>query len=58
MFHEHALNSGHAQYAYGSMQMSIGWNGLSMPTEGFSLQIPIVIINLRSEVLNRTLSHI
>ena len=30
---------------YGSMQMPIGWNGLSMPTEGCSVFMPIVIIN-------------
>ena len=31
--------------SYGSIQMPIVWNGLSMPTEGCSVCIPIVIIN-------------
>ena len=31
---------------YGSMQMPIGWNELSMPTEGCSLHMPIVIRHL------------
>ena len=44
--------------SYGSMCMPVGWNGLSMPTEGCSVFMPLVIINLRSGVLNRTLSHI
>ena len=30
---------------YGFKQMHIGWNGLSMPTEGCSVCMPIVIIN-------------
>ena len=33
---------------YGSVQIPIGQNGLDMPTEGCSVCIPIVIINLRS----------
>ena len=32
---------------HGSMQMSIGWNGLSMSTEGCSVHAPIVIINFK-----------
>ena len=32
---------------YGSVQMPIGWNGLSMLTEGCSLCMPIVIINFK-----------
>ena len=32
---------------YGSMQMSFGWNGLSMPTEGCSVHMPILIINVK-----------
>ena len=32
---------------YSSMQMSIGWSGLSMPTEGCSVHMPIVIINFK-----------
>ena len=43
---------------YGSMHMHFGWNVLSMPTEGCSVCIPIVIINFKVRVLNRTLSHI
>ena len=43
---------------YGSMQMPIGWNVLSIPTKGCSVCMPIVIINFKVRVLNRTLSHI
>ena len=32
---------------YGSMQMSIGWNGLSIPPEGCSVCMPVVIINFK-----------
>ena len=32
---------------YDSMHMSIGWNGLSMPTEGCSECMPILIINFK-----------
>ena len=32
---------------YSSMHMPIGWNGLSMPTEGCSVYMLIVIINLK-----------
>ena len=32
---------------YGSKQMSIGWNELSMPTEGCSVCMPIVIVNFK-----------
>ena len=32
---------------YDSKQMPIGWNGLSMPTEGCSVCMPIVIINFK-----------
>ena len=32
---------------YCSMCMPIGWNGLSMPTEGCSVCMPIVIINFK-----------
>ena len=30
---------------YGSVQMPIGWNELSMPTDGCSVCMPIVMIN-------------
>ena len=32
---------------YDSMQIPIGWNGLSMPTKGCSVHMPIVIINFK-----------
>ena len=32
---------------YCSMHMPIGWNGLSMPTEGCSVHMPIVITNFK-----------
>ena len=32
---------------YGSIQMPIDWNGLSMPTKGCSVHMPIVIINIK-----------
>ena len=32
---------------YGSKYMAIGWNGLSMPTEGCSVHMAIVIINFK-----------
>ena len=32
---------------YGSVQMPVGWNGLSMPNEGCSVCMPIVIINFK-----------
>ena len=32
---------------YGSMHMSIGWNGLTMPIEGCSVCMPIVITNFK-----------
>ena len=41
-----------------SMQMFIGWNGLIMPANECSVCMPIGIINFRSGVLSRTLSHI
>ena len=43
----HAQMSEHAQYALSCIQMPISWNGLSMPTEGCSEHIPIVIINFK-----------
>ena len=43
---------------YYSMQMSFGWNGLSMATKGCSVCMPIAIIYFKVRVLNRTLSHI
>ena len=36
---------------YSSMHMPIGWNGLSMPTEGCSVHIPIGIINLKLHMI-------
>ena len=33
---------------YCSMHMAIGWNGLSMPTEGCSVWMPIVITNFKA----------
>ena len=30
-----------------SMHMPIGWNGLSMPTEGCSVHMPIIITNFK-----------
>ena len=36
-----------ASIPYGSMQMPIAWNGLSMPTEGCSVCMPIAIINFK-----------
>ena len=47
MFYVHAQMSEHAQYALSSMHMPINWNGLSMPTEGCSVHMPIVIINFK-----------
>ena len=32
---------------YGSMHMPIGWNGLTMPIEGCSVCMPIVITNFK-----------
>ena len=32
---------------YGSMQMPIGWNELSIPTEGCSVHIPIVLVSFK-----------
>ena len=32
---------------YCSMSMPIGWNGLSMPTEGCSVHMPTVITNFK-----------
>ena len=32
---------------YSSMNMPIGWNALSMPTEGCSVPMPIVITNFK-----------
>ena len=32
---------------YGSMQIPIGWNEMGMPTEGYSVHMPIVIINFK-----------
>ena len=32
---------------YCSMWMPIGWEGLSMPTDGHSVHMPIIIINSR-----------
>ena len=32
---------------YGSMHMPTGWNGLSMPTDGYSVHMPIVIANFK-----------
>ena len=43
---------------YSSMQMLIGWNGLSMSTNVCSVHMPIDINFFRSGVLSRTLSHI
>ena len=47
MFYPHAVNSEYAEYGLCSMQMPIGWNGLSMTTEGCSVHMPIVIINVK-----------
>ena len=30
-----------------SVDMPVGWNGLSMPPEGCSVHMPIVIINFK-----------
>ena len=43
MFYVHAQMSEHALYALYSMHMPIGQNGLSMPTEGWSVCMPIVM---------------
>ena len=32
---------------YASVEMPIGWNGLSTPTKGCSVHMPIVIINFK-----------
>ena len=37
--------------SYGSIYMSIGWNGLRMPTEGCSVHMPISLLILRSGVV-------
>ena len=37
--------------------MPIAWNGLTMPTEGCSVCMAIVIINFKVRVLDRTLPH-
>ena len=42
---------------YCSMHMPIGWNGLTMPTEGCFVACPLSLLTLRSGVLNRTLSY-
>ena len=47
MFYAYGLKSEHAQYAVCSIHMHIGWNGLSMPTEGCSVHMPIVITNFK-----------
>ena len=43
MFYVHTQLSEHAQYALFSRHMPIGWNGLSIPTEGCSVHMPIII---------------
>ena len=43
---------------YGSLELPIGWNGLSMPTEVCPVHMPIVITNFKVRVLNRNLSYI
>ena len=49
MFYVHTLNSIQSMpsMTYGSMWMSIGWNGLSLPTEGCYVCMLIVIINFK-----------
>ena len=42
---------------YGSMQMPIAWNGLSMPTNVCFVHIPTGRVNFKAGVLSRTLSH-
>ena len=47
---------------YCFMHMPIGWVGLSMPTDGCSVCMPIIIVNSKlrgaKQVSVRTLSHI
>ena len=43
---------------YGSMHMPIFWEELSMPTDRCSVNMPNIITNLSSGVLNKALSHI
>ena len=45
MFYVHTQLFQHAQYALFSMHMPIVWDGLSIPTEGCSVCMPIIITN-------------
>ena len=36
-----------SEYAYSSVHMPISWNRLSMPTEGCSVHMPIIITNFK-----------
>ena len=48
MFYVHAPNSEHIpSMPYYTIQIPIGWNGLSIPTEGCSLCVPNAIINFK-----------
>ena len=42
---------------YFSIHMPIGWEGLSMPTDGCSLCVPISLLILSTGVLNRTVPY-
>ena len=39
---------------YSSMFMPIGWNGLNMPLEEYSMSMPIIITNIKFRVVNIT----
>ena len=43
---------------YCAKHMLIGWNGLSMPTEGWSVHIPIIITNFQVIGVKEDSSHI
>ena len=47
---------------YCSMHMTIGWNGLRMPTEGCSMHMPIIVTNFKvrgvSYVMKVIITHI
>ena len=47
MFYAHAEKSEHANMCYSSEHMPVGWNGLSMPTDGCSVHMPIVITDFK-----------
>ena len=47
MFYVHAQMSEHAQYAILFYAHPIDWNGLRMPTEGYSVHMQIVITNVK-----------